>query len=821
MKRADLHVHSKYSDKPSNWILRRIKAPESLTQPKSIYSIARRRGMDFVTITDNDTIAGCAEIAHLPGVFISAGTTVAFPEDGCKIDILLYGITEEQLKEVKTLRSNIYEVRDYLLESRIVHAVAAPLDVLSSSMGPDHVERLLLLFDHFEGRSGARSERNAAFLKVLFKHLTKDFMDALADKWSIKPASDKPWQKGYVAGSCDYCGQYIGQTCVQCPDCNTAEEFLKHIAGKSGHPMGAAGNTLSAAHSMYRVAFQFYQKTVGAEPGKPPDLLGQILSRAFSLTAPPRLTVRQRGKIFWEGAKQIVGITRKSTPMERRLVREIVRAWRELPRSERRLSNVEADSENFDDRLFSLASHVAGRVSYRLLSHAAEGVTKGRFLEGLQMLSVLLPVELVIAPYLYSFAVQNRDRPLLRQLEERFAPALKMPTVGSPKKPRRAWFSDTLMDVNGVSLTIHKMLAVAKEKGADLSVVSSIAPPREPRGEGYLNFEPVGEFSIPDYELQKLVMPPVLKMLQALEQGEFTEYIISTPAAVGLVALLAAKYFHVPTRGIYHSDFPQHVRMITQDEGLEDATWQYMKWFYGQCDTIWSPSNYYRDQLIEHGFPPERLFIFNRGTDLEFFNPKQRDEHFWEKWNANGEVKILYVGRVSREKNLDVIIKSFLSQDDVRKKASLIIVGDGPYLKELRELYKEERIVFTGFLKGRSLAQAYASSDVFVFPSMTDTYGNAVLEAQACGLPAIVAEEGGPKEIIIPDESGFALPGHDVSAWQEKLRKLILDDSFRREMSVKARKRAETRDWSSAFDDFWDADIKVDITKKKQSLLSF
>jgi len=811
--RADLHVHSKYSNRPSTWVLRRIGAPESLTTPQRIYSTARRRGMNFVTITDIDTIAGCAEIAHLPGVFISAGTTVAFPEDGCKIDILLYGITETQLREVGALRSNIYEVRDFLLQEHIVHAVASPLDVLSSRMGTDHIERLLLLFDHFETRSGGRPERNAAFLNVLFTHLTKEFMETLANKWAIPPASEKPWQKGYVAGSCDYCGDYAGLTYVQCPACDTPGEFLQHIVGKSGHPAGVAGNTLAAAHSMYRVAFQFYQQTVATAQGKPPDLLSQILRRIFRPSPPPKLTIWKKGELLWHSTTRLIGMNRKATPMERRLVREVVRAWRELPRSERRLGLVDDDLAAFDRRLYALAGHVAGRVSYRLLLHTAEGMTRGRLLEGLQVLSMLLPVEIVIAPYLYAFASQNRDRPLLQRLEEHFAAPLALPRKG-PHRPRRAWFTDTLVDVNGVSLTIRKMLAVARAQGEDLVVVSSVSRQKAPQGEGFWNFEPVGEFGIPDYELQKLVMPPVLQMLQALEQGEFTEYIISTPGPVGLMALLAARYFHVPTRGIYHSDFPQHVRMITQDERLEGLTWRYMEWFYGRCDTVWSPSEAYREQLKEHGFAPERLFIFNRGTDLEFFNPKQRDEDFWSKWGANGQVKILYVGRVSREKNLDTVLKSFLTQKDVQERASLVIVGDGPYLEELRKSHRGEEIVFTGFLKGRSLAQAYASADIFVFPSTTDTYGNAVLEAQASGLPAIVSDEGGPKEIIAPGHSGFALPGHDLHAWKETLHRLTFDDALRREMSLNARERAASRDWVTAFNEFWQAEVPANVAAK-------
>jgi glycosyltransferase involved in cell wall biosynthesis len=806
MTRADLHVHSKYSNQPSTWVLRRIGAPASLTTPQRIYSTARHRGMDFVTITDNDTIAGCDEIAHLPGAFVSAGTTCAFPEDGCKIEILLYGITQEHLSDVQRLRTNIYEVRDYLREKKIVHAVASPLDVLSSRMGTEHFERLLLLFDHFEGLSGARPERSAIFLNTLFEHLTREFMEALEEKWGIRPTSDKPWQKGYVAGSCDYCGDYVGLTYAQCPDCGTYEEFLKHIAGKSAHPEGIAGNTLASAHSMYRVAFQFYQQTFATAHGKPPDLLSQILRRIFRPSPPPRLSFWQKRELLWHSAKRLVGMNQKATPMERRLVREIVRAWRELPRSERRLALVDDNLAEFDRRMFALAGHVAGRVSYRLLSHAIQGMTRGRLLEGLQVFSALLPVELVIAPYFYAFATQNQDRPLLRRLEERFAGSLDLPR-SEPRRPRRAWFTDTLVDVNGVSVTIHKMLAVARQQGEELQVISCVPKQKAPQGEGYWNFEPVAEFGIPDYELQKLAMPPILEMLRALEQGEFTEYIISTPGPVGLVALMAAKYFHVPTRGIYHSDFPQHVRMITQDEKLEGLTWRYMEWFYGRCDTVWSPSEAYREQLLEHGFAPQRLFVFNRGTDVDFFNPKQRDEQFWSKWGANGQLKILYVGRVSREKNLDTLLKSFLTQEDVRKRASLAIVGDGPYLEELRKTYKNQEIVFTGFLRGRSLAQAYASADVFVFPSTTDTYGNAVLEAQSSGLPAIVADEGGPKEIIAPGESGFALRGHDVTAWKETLHRMVFDDSLRRQMSTRARERAASRDWETAFREFWQAEV--------------
>jgi glycosyltransferase involved in cell wall biosynthesis len=126
--------------------------------------------------------------------------------------------------------------------------------------------------------------------------------------------------------------------------------------------------------------------------------------------------------------------------------------------------------------------------------------------------------------------------------------------------------------------------------------------------------------------------------------------------------------------------------------------------------------------------------------------------------------------RARDEFNLDTVLDAFIGDEELKSKAALVIVGDGPYLAELRERYAHPGIAFPGFMKGRDLARAYASADAFVFPSTTDTYGNSVLEAQASGLPSLVSDEGGPKEIIAPDRSGFVLPGHDVAAWRKAMR---------------------------------------------------
>ncbi len=803
MSRVDLHVHSKHSDRPTNFFLKKMKAPESLTEPEAAYRLAKRRGMDFFTLTDPDSLIGCLELSHHPDVFTSCETTVAFPDNDCKIKLLLYGLTEAQLAHLLTYRGNIFEVRDYLLAENIFHAVASPLEPLNSRLGADHVERLLLLFDHFETRSGMRHPRTNEYLTVLLDRLTPEFLYQLERKWRVQPASEKPWQKGYLGGSNDYCGQYIGLTWTEVPGAQTSGELLESLWRRSGTPGGIHGSTLAAAHSMYRVAFQFYQKNLRRKNVREPDLISLLLSRVLQPGEAERLSVRQAAVMAMALLRRLIRPRRGPSYIERRLIREFIRAYNRIPASERLQDIPRDDLVTYDERLYSLVDRVMGEVTYRLLERASREFGRGRVGNALSLGAAILPLQAVLGPYLYSFNRLNSDRPLLAQLEARFSPALELPPLRTQGK-KIAWFSDTVTDVNGVSLTLHKMAEVAEKLNAELTIISSVKRENAPQGAKFLNFEPVGELPVPDYETQKLAVPPGLQILRYLEQAGFTEYVISTPGPVGLLALLAAKMFHVPVRSIYHSDFPEHIRHITGDEGLYQSAWAYMRWFYGKADAVYSPSAFYRDQLVEHGFDRARMFIFTRGTDLDFFNPKHRDDAYYQAWGIRDRVVFLYTGRVSREKNLDTVLDAFLGDEQLKERAALVIVGDGPYAGELKERYRHPAVAFPGFLKGKDLARAYASADAFVFPSTTDTYGNSVLEAQASGLPSLVSDEGGPKEIILPNQSGFVLAGHDIAAWRAAMRNLTMDVEFRARMASAARARAATRDWTTAFREFWE-----------------
>jgi len=368
---------------------------------------------------------------------------------------------------------------------------------------------------------------------------------------------------------------------------------------------------------------------------------------------------------------------------------------------------------------------------------------------------------------------------------------------------KRAWFTDTLEDVNGVATTIRKMTAAGAGAGKELIVITS-------RNELTVddipikNFKPIGEFELPEYELQKLSFPPILQMLDYIQRKRFSEVIISTPGPIGLTALLAAKMLNLQTSGIYHTDFPQYVRILTEDSFLESVTWRYMHWFYGQLDTVFVNSEEYRESWIKRGFEPEKLRIFPRGLDTKLFHPTRRDPAFFEKFGAkNGQVRLLYVGRVSREKDLDLLAQAYRRLRAEGLSIQLCVVGHGPYSKEFSESLPEA--LFIGYLTGKELATAYASADIFVFPSTTDTFGNVIIEAQASGVPVIVSDSGGPKELVENDCNGLITKSHDVEDLTRAIRELATNPERRKRMGDLARESVIDRTWPNAFRRFWAA----------------
>ncbi len=797
MSRCDLHIHSRHSARSEEWLFRRFDFPDSYSDPKQLYEQLRKRGMDYVTITDHDSIDGCLEIAHLPRTFISEQVTTYFPHDACKLHILVWGISEQQHGDIESVRENIFDLQRYLQRAQVAHAVAHPLYSVNGKLEAVHLEQLILLFKHFEGINGLRDALLSDLAQILFKQLTPEKIDVLANRHGVAPTHAEPWEKILVGGSDDHGGQFVASAFTETPAATSAEQFLKLVRTGDCTPCGQGGTPLILSHGFYNTVACFIQDRFHEKLGPGGALLEKMFSRFMEGRAPTEFTLKEKTEFIVQGvlSGKIFDFAKPAN----------VSLWKELsgyfarPEVKAKLAAQLDKVSEPERRTFLMANMVAEQLTFRFFNKFVQQLSSGNMVESMQALSAIAPILVILTPYIYGFHSQAPSRKWLRNLFKELTG--EVPAALQNRK--RAWFTDTLEDVNGVATTIRKMTAAGAAAGKELVVVASRSN-LQLSDIPIKNFPPIGEFELPEYELQKLSFPPILQMLDYIQREQFTEIIISTPGPVGLTALLAAKMLNLQTSGIYHTDFPQYIRILTEDSFLESVAWGYMHWFYGQLDTVFVNSEEYKESWIKRGFDPAKLKILPRGLDTELFHPARRDSAFLEKFGAsNGEVRLLYVGRISREKDLDLLADAYRRLRKEGLPVRLFVVGHGPYSEALAKSLPQA--FFTGYLRGTELAIAYASADIFVFPSTTDTFGNVILEAQASGLPVVVSDSGGPKELVAHKANGLITKSHDVEDFTGAIRALVTNRALRERMANSARDSVTDRSWPRAFAKFWAA----------------
>jgi glycosyltransferase involved in cell wall biosynthesis len=793
MLRVDLQLHSRFSDRPSEWILRRLGMPQSYSEPEALYRKLDAAGMTHKTITDHNRLDGCLSIAHHRDVFLSEEVTTYFP-DGCKIHLLVWNLNEAQHDEIQRLRPDIFQLAAYLREQNLPHGVAHPLVNINQVLTVQHVEKLVLLFRVFEARNGNREPLAQEVCGLCLAALTPAKIAEFANRHDLAPTHADAERKVLFAASDDHSGVHPGRTFTEVPREGTVADFFAGLLAGEGTLHGPAGDPLTLSSSLYATVFSFARDKIKRNAPVSAGLIGKMAERFLAGQNPTAFSFTERFDQLRESLRtgQALDFLK---PAEITLTREIA-AFVTDPKLKRALDRIIAEEPNAQRRSFRMASHIANELTYRLIAQFQKRLAKGNLIDAFQTVTGLLPVGFGILPYVVAFGQQAPDRAMLAQVARDFTGELPR----ALRNEKRAWFTDTLEDVNGVARTIRAMAHAAGAAGADLTVVTSRSKLLI-KDIPIKNFTPVGEFEIPEYELQKLSFPPFLDMLDYVQREGFTELIISTPGPIGLCALGCAKLLGLRTSGIYHTDFPQYARFLSDDAFMETLVWNYMQWFYGQVDTVYVNSEFYRRRWVDRGIAPEKLRIFPRGLDTELFNPKHRDEKFWPKRGTKGPV-LLYVGRVSREKDLQLLIEVLPAlQKRMGKPFTLAIVGEGPYRAELEK--KLPGALFTGILTGRELGVAYASADLFVFPSTTDTYGNVVVEAMAAGLPAAVSDVGGPRELVKNRAMGRVLRAREASVWIDGLAEMLAHLPTPQERLALAAQASGERRWDEAFGRFW------------------
>ena len=269
---------------------------------------------------------------------------------------------------------------------------------------------------------------------------------------------------------------------------------------------------------------------------------------------------------------------------------------------------------------------------------------------------------------------------------------------------------------------------------------------------------------------------------------------ISTPDFVGKEFLRYAKKKSLPLASAFHTDFPSYLKYYRL-RFAERAFWKYLTWFYNNCDIVFAPNESVRLKLIKQNI--NNVEIWSRGIDKEIFDPSRRSEKLRSAWNADGRTVFVYAGRFVLYKDTEVLMNVYdrFMEDGYADSVRFIMIGSGPKEKEMKSRMPEA--VFPGYLTGSELSQAYASGDIFLFPSRTEAFCNVALEALASGLPVVVSDEGGCRDIVERSCAGLVARSGDVEDFFSKSIELLSNSARYRELKARGIAFAETKSWST------------------------
>lgn len=343
---------------------------------------------------------------------------------------------------------------------------------------------------------------------------------------------------------------------------------------------------------------------------------------------------------------------------------------------------------------------------------------------------------------------------------------------------------------DGVALTLNRLVAYLQRQGAHVLVAAPVGRRPALKHAGDLIVAPSAPLPFrPEYRLALGLTPHLRRRLESFRPNLVH---IATPDLLGRQALAFARARGLPVVASYHTRYEAYLK----DYGLaflEDAVGDWIRRFYAACDEVYVPSASMAGHLREAGFA-DNARLWPRGVDTDRFHPHKRDHCWRETLGADAATPVIvYVGRLVREKRLDTLIDALLRLAGSGAPHRAVIVGDGPDRAALERALPGA--AFTGFLTGETLAAAYASADIFLFPSDTESFGNVTLEAMASGLPAVAADATGSRCLVDHGRTGFLAAPGDGAAFAAALTTLAADPALRASMGVAARQSSLAFSW--------------------------
>ena len=731
--RVDLHCHSTASAVSKLGVQRALGLPECATPPEEVYSLAKRRGMAFVTITDHDTIDGALELAErYEDAFVSEELTAWFRGEPQAVHILCWGITRQDHERLQALAGDVEAVAEELSQRAIACALAHPFYSVEAPLLPRHRRRLAQLFPIWETRNGSRApELNSPAEVYIETHGGTG-----------------------VGGSDDHAGVDIGRTFTQTTTCATWRAFLDQVVAGDATPLGEHGSAAKWTHAAMALATRALGR--GEATGAAPDPVAI-------------LTMVQR--LMKEGDARSSHTGTGLCPDD---ARALLRAWLgavELDLTETELIALLQAEGFFHADLYRRAK----RIHERKLARAVEQIAATATTTdpgGADLVAVagtLFDACLAAIPYAPATAFLGREKAKLARRD------------GEPR--RVALVADAVGGMHGVTHTLDEL----RDRGVPGFEVEVVGTDHNVDR----RLSAVAEIDIPFYAGLKVGVPSLPAIVDALADGRYDLVHLCSPGPSGAAAALIARAMGVPILGSYHTELAAYAGLRTQDPRLEAAARLAIGAFYGQCHRVLSPSTASDAVLRDMGIADERIGRWDRGVDIARFSPTLRRADL-----LPGEITVLYAGRLTREKGADLLAKAFLQARERDPRLHLALAGGGPEEHLLRARLGEHA-TFLGWLEGDALAEAYASADIFLFASRTDTFGQVLLEAQASGLPVVAVGEGGPASIVTDQITGRLCPA-DAGALADAVVELAASPAQRERLARNALQAVSQRTWDRA-----------------------
>jgi glycosyltransferase involved in cell wall biosynthesis/predicted metal-dependent phosphoesterase TrpH len=750
--RVDLHCHSTASEISKLGIQRSLGLPECATPPDEAYELAKRRGMDFVTITDHDTIDGCLEIADQGDVFISEELTAWFRGEPQAVHLLCFGLTPDDHARLQERNRDLEGCAEYLHSNEIACSLAHPFYAVDAPLTPAHRRQLAQLFPVWETRNGSRApELNMPAAIYIETHGGTG-----------------------TGGSDDHAGVDTGRTFTETPPAATPEELLRHIREGRAEARGEQGSAAKWAHAAVALATRaLLLRDETAAPGALARIPGSAAEEMRAGAGPdPDSILEIAERVMTEGDSRRGEVVGDLGPEDSgALLAAFVDAIGVEP-GRPLIDFMQADG-------FSHAelARRAKCVHERRLRLAVEETVKS--LEAASEPFELAPRALDVGRELFRAAIPAIP----------YAPAAaflgkEKAKLNPPEGPKRvALIADAIGSVHGVTRTIERV----RELGVPGYEVDVIGTDRNVDR----RLPAVAEVVVPFYAGLEIGMPGLPAMVEALAEGRFDAVHLTAPGPAGIIAALIARIMDLPVLGSWHTELGAYAGLRSASLELERGVDAALSLFYRQCRRVLSPSPASDESLERLGVEQALIGRWGRGVDISRFDPALRD-----RGSYPGEIKVLYAGRLTKEKGVELLVESFLRASAADPRLHLLLAGGGPEEEMLRDELGEQA-TFLGWLEGDQLPRAYASADIFLFCSRTDTFGQVLVEAGASGLPVVAVDEGGPSSIVLDGETG-RLCEPDAGMLGAALLQLADSPAWRAKLGRQGREAASARTWEAS-----------------------